>query len=93
MQSPRMPRSRPTRAARPPARAAERGPVERPGPAGEHDGDDAEHDRERDREAGVQELVGARVPRRHDRDGHGQGREHPEHDGPRRSCVAPHDFL
>ena len=92
MHSPRMPRSLPTRAARPAARAAERGPIERPGPAGEHDREDAEDDGERDREAGMQELVGARVPRPHDRDRQGQGREHPEHDGPRRSCVAPHDF-
>ena len=87
-----MPSSRPTRAAfsRLPCRAWRGrlpGPCARGRPRGSRAGP------QRDREACVQELVRARVPRRHDGSGHGRGREQADDDGPGRSCVAPHYFL
>ena len=98
--APRTPcRSRGCRAAgqpTPPCAAgpAERCTVERPGTAREHDRGGAERTTERDREARVQKLVGARVACRHDGDRHRQGREHAEDDGPPGLCAcASHEVV
>ena len=66
MQIPRMPSSRPTRAAFKPPALPERGAVELPRRRARGRPRDPEHDCDRDREAGVQELVRGRIPRRHD---------------------------